>query len=83
MTIRFQAVLALCFSVLTVGSAAAKTTPHTHHTARHVAHRKADVRYAQGVYDYRAASRVREEFRDGPGARDGRFDAPRFLSRAT
>ena len=44
-------------------------------------HRHTDVRYAQGFYDYRAASAVREEFRDGARARryrDGRFERRDF-----
>ena len=76
MTIRRYAALALCFSVLTAGSAVAKTARHPHHATRHTIHRS-DVRYAQGFYDYRAASPVREEFQDGPRARwhrEGRFD---------
>ena len=63
MTIRRYAALALCFGVLTAGSAVAKTARH--HVVRHETHRS-DVRYAQGFYDYRAASEVREEFQDGP-----------------
>jgi hypothetical protein len=76
LTIRRYAALALCFSVLTAGVAVARTPPHAHHVTRHAIHRS-DVRYAQGFYDYRAASAVREEFRDDSRARwhrDGRFD---------
>ena len=65
MTIRFCAALALSFTVLMAGSAGAKPAHPMHHKARHMIHRT-DVRYAQGFYDYRAASAVREEFRDGP-----------------
>src|SRR5262249_34990824 len=44
-------------------------------------HRSVDVRYAQGFYDYRAASTVREEFRDGPRwSRDERFDRHDFYN---
>ena len=62
MTIRFHAALALGLGVLLAGPAFAKTAHPAHHTARH---RSADVRYAQSFYDYRSASTVREEFRDG------------------
>lgn len=67
MTIRFYAALALSLSVLMAGPAVAKTARH--HMARHITHRNTDVRYAQGFYDYRAASPVREEFRDGSRTR--------------
>ena len=74
MTIRRYAALALCFSVLTAGGAVAKTTRHP--VVRHAVHRS-DVRYAQGFYDYRAQSEVREEFLDTPRMRwqrGGRFE---------
>ena len=61
--------LALSCALLTAGPAAAKTVHHTHHVVRHMVHRHVDVRYAQGFYDYRSASRVREEFHDGPTMR--------------
>lgn len=72
MTIRRYAALALCLSVLTAGAAVAKTTRH--HAPRHAVHHRSDVRYAQGFYDYHAASTVREEFQDGYGPRWRRDD---------
>jgi hypothetical protein len=78
MTIRLCAVLALSFTVLTVGTAGAKTASHMHHAKRHTAHRSADVHYAQGFYDYRAAGVVREEFREDPDSRWYRGDRRDF-----
>ena len=64
MTIRLYALLALSIGVIAVPAAAKPA--HPIQQARHVRHR-ADVRTAQGFYDYRASSEVREEFRDGRG----------------
>ena len=62
MTIRFYAALALAAGLLSIGPVAAK--PAQHHKARPAVHHRADVRYAQGFYDYRTAGEVREAFHD-------------------
>src|SRR5215469_7765966 len=68
-TTRFCAALALGLGVLMAGPAMAKPVHPAHHAARHAVHRNKDVRYAQGFYDYRAASIVHEGFRDSGSMR--------------
>jgi hypothetical protein len=63
MTIRHFALLALSIG-LAASPAAAKPAHPVHHASP--SRQRADVRYAQGLYDYRASAEVREEFRDGP-----------------
>jgi hypothetical protein len=80
-TIRFHAALALGLGILLAAPAFAKPAHPNHHATRH---RGADVRYAQSFYNYRSASEVREEFREGPRSsrrHDGHFGRGDFYRR--